>query len=97
MLPRAACRAHQWTDVLRPFPARLVCRAPDRHAADTNQLEPAFDEHARLVRHVEAFESDKIHMGSSQRSQRALRFLLRIELVAPRCHQELAGAAEEQT
>src|SRR4051812_7670081 len=58
VLDGAACGAESWPDVLRPLPAWLVGRAPDRHAAERDELEPAFVHEADLVRLLEALEND---------------------------------------
>ena len=90
----AAGRTDSWTDVLGPFPSRLVGRAADRQAADVDELELALDEHAGFVGCVELFESDRIHDTSAHFV--AQRSLLRIELVAAGGHEKPPAAAEEQ-
>src|SRR5438105_558528 len=70
MLDLAGALAERAADVDRPFPARLIGGAADRHAADAHQLEPAELELAHLVGIVEAFQNDVevVHAAASTES-----------------------------
>jgi hypothetical protein len=53
---RAPRCADTWTDVLAPFPARLISRAANRHPADVHELKFSFLHHPHFIRRLEPFE-----------------------------------------
>jgi hypothetical protein len=57
MFDVAERRARDRRDVFRPFPAGFVTRAPDRHPADSDNVEPTFLKHAGLVRLLKSLQN----------------------------------------
>jgi hypothetical protein len=45
-------------DMLAPFPAGLVSRAPNRHSAQMHDFEPALLKNADFIRRFESFKND---------------------------------------
>src|SRR5215510_2933533 len=64
MLNLTALRSGGGSHVYRPFPSRLVRRAPDGHPAQVHQLEFPFLKNAYLVRLFESLQ-DHVHHGPS--------------------------------
>src|SRR5262245_17125871 len=64
MLNHAAARTNGWTDVLRPFPARLVRRPANRQSADVDQFKTPVSERAQLIGRFESLENDVEHATS---------------------------------
>src|SRR4029077_17367497 len=53
------------SDMLRPFPSRLIGSAADGHSAQMDQLEPAFLKRTHLIRLVEALKDDRdVHQSN---------------------------------
>jgi len=50
-----ARRPDGWTDMLAPFPTRLVSRAPNRHSAYVHQFKFPFLHHPHFIRRFELF------------------------------------------
>src|SRR5215510_5029716 len=75
MLNLATLRSRGGSHVYRPFPSRLVRRAPDGHSAPVHQLEFPFLQHAYLVRLVESLQDHVHHGRSPSRGCRGRRFL----------------------
>src|SRR6266403_2017333 len=67
------------TDVLRPFPARLVTRPADCHRADLYDFELSLRENPDLIRLLEAFDQqiDVARRHCSGRGRWRNRFILR--------------------
>src|SRR6516164_10772040 len=61
MLDGALPEAGRCTDIERPFPAGVVGRASDGHAADVDQLEFSTSECASFVRLIKALQDDIEH------------------------------------
>src|SRR5262249_3138617 len=64
MLNLTALRSRGGSHVYRPFPSRLVRRAPDGHLAQVHQLEFPFLKNAHLVRLFESLQ-DHVHHSPS--------------------------------
>src|SRR5260370_27308027 len=59
VLDPATGGANTRTDVLAPFPTRLVGGAPDRHASKMYQLESPFLQDANFIRRFEALKDNR--------------------------------------
>src|SRR6266480_6186108 len=44
-----------WCNVLRPFPARFICRPANRHSADLDEFKLPFLKSANLIRVLKSF------------------------------------------
>src|SRR5690242_16183301 len=59
MFNRTTRRADSGTDVLAPFPPRLIRRTTNCDSADVDNLEFPFLHHAHFIRRVERFQNDR--------------------------------------
>src|SRR6266480_199643 len=55
VLHLTAGRPGNGCDMLRPFPAGLICRPADRHSADLDEFKPSFLKSANLIRLLKSF------------------------------------------
>ena len=85
--------------MLRPFPAGLVGRAADRHAADVDDLEPAELELAHFVRRFETLQDDvDVHHAASTLSEPALHGISNsVDRADPSSQERQCGGASSAT
>jgi hypothetical protein len=57
MFDGATRRAYAWTNMLAPFPARLISRTPNRHPSDVHQFEFPFFHRTHFIGRLEPFQN----------------------------------------
>jgi hypothetical protein len=58
-------------NMLRPFPARVVCGPPDRQVTNSNDLEFPLVESTHLIGLFKSLQHNVIHLSLHNRNQRA--------------------------